>query len=197
MNLEEMIAQIRAALGLAENGDPVVAIANMQTQIAELRASLAADPERADTAEVAALRAQLRDAQTRYLTAEADANRRIAAIETRMLDAEAEARVDRLIDNGRIRPVARDVALNVARTSTEEQWSDFVAMLPSVDLRERGVATGADLAELEPNETDIKVARDLGLWDDADPAKSKIELMRAKAARRGKVLPADFDGGAA
>lgn len=194
MDLERLIADIRAALGLAEDADPVAAIAALNARIREQDAVIAGDRNAVDQAELSRLRRELSDAQRRYLVAEGETQQRVQAIEAQLRQTSAEQAVDALISSGRIRPVARDVALSLYMGTPSEQWPDVVALLPSVDLAERGVATGSALSELEPTQATIAVLRAVGEWDDKNPTASKIAYMKVEAQKRGMTLPEGYTG---
>jgi len=76
-------AEIRAALGVADDVDPVAAIATMRDENATLQATIAAGPGLPDAAEVAQMRRDLADAQRRYLTLESKRSAEIRAIQTK------------------------------------------------------------------------------------------------------------------
>lgn len=186
------VEEIRTALGIAEDVDPVAAIAAMRAENAALKGTIGADAALADKAEMARLRGVAADAQRRLLTIEGETNQRIAALEEERRIDKATNKVDGLIAKGRIKPVLRETALDLAQTMTEEKFDAFVATLPGVDLAERGMASGSELAELEPSATDISMAKQMGNWNDSNPTESRIALMRVKAKAKGLTLPAEI-----
>lgn len=185
------LKDILAALGIAEGADPVAAIKNLQAENASLKETIASDATKADVAQMAKLRSDLSDAQRQLLTLQGETNAQIAKIETERTKERAKAKVETLIAKGRIAPVMRDMAIDLAETMTEEKFDAFVATIPSIDLTERGVATGSELAELEPTQQEIAIAKQMGTWDDSKPAESRMKLMRVKAQDRGLIIPAE------
>lgn len=186
------LKDILAALGVAEDADPVAAIKNLQAEVASLKEAVAADKATADTAEMGRLRGELATVQQRLLTIESENSAKIRQIQEERRKEQAHAKVETLIAKGRILPAMRDTALNLAETISAEKFDEFVATLPALDLTERGVASGSELADLEPSATEIAVAKQMGFWNDAKPAESRMALMRQKAAEKGLTLPADF-----
>lgn len=185
------LKDVCTALGIAEDADPVAAISNMKAEIASLKETIASDATKADVATMAKLRSDLSDAQRQLLTLQGETNAQIAKIETERRKERAKAKVETLIAKGRIAPVMRDMAVDLAETMTEEKFDAFVATIPGIDLTERGVATGHELAELEPTPEEIKIAKQLGNWDDAKPNESRLALIRVKAKDKGLTLPAE------
>jgi phage I-like protein len=175
------LTAIRAALGIGEDGDIAAAIASLQAQVATLQATLTADaPEKLESAR---MREELQEANQRLLEADAAHNRDVLQLREKVRTMEAEARVDKAIAQGRVTPANREYALKVAMSETEEGWAKFVRTLPSVNLRELGTAGSFEYEEYEPTAAEIAVARQMGAWNDADPAASRQALMRAKGAK--------------
>lgn len=182
---------ILTALGIAEDADPVAAIANLRAEIASLKETIASDKTTADVAENARLRMDLVAAQQRLLSIESENAAKIRQIEIERRREQAVAKVDALIMKGLVKPVNRDVALGLAETLSAEKFDEYVATLTPIDMTERGVATGSELAELEPTATEIAIAKQMGTWDENKPNESRLALMRVKAKDRGLVLPAE------
>jgi hypothetical protein len=187
------LQDVLTALGIGEDADPVVAIKNMQARIASLEETIAGDKPTADAAEMSKIRNDLADTQRRLLTIESEHAAKIRQIEGERRKEQAHAKVETLIAKGRIAPVMRDTALNLAETMTPDKFDEFVATLPSIDLTERGVATGQELAELEPTPGEIAIAKQMGIWNEKDPNSSRMELMRTKAKAKGLTLPAEVN----
>jgi len=185
------IKDVLTALGIAEDADPVAAIANIRAEVASLKETIAGDKPTADAAEMAKLRSDLVSANQRLLTIEGENAAKISRIEVERRKEQAVAKVDTLIAKGRIRPANRDVALSLAEDLSAEKFDEYVATLPSIDLTERGVATGSELADLEPSQQEIAIAKQMGTWDETKPAASRLALMRVKAKERGLTLPVE------
>jgi hypothetical protein len=90
----------------------------------------------------------------------------------------------------------REELIKYGMDVSSDRLSEFIATIPRVDLTERGVATGSELAELEPTAAQIEVAKTAGAWDDAKPIESRMALMRINAKRKGLTLPENFMGAA-
>lgn len=185
------IKDVLAVLGIAEDADPVAAIANMKAEIAGLKETIGADASKVDVATMAKMRSDLSDAQRQLLTLQGETNAEIAKINGERLKERAKAKVETLIAKGRIAPVMRDMAIDLAETMTEEKFDAFVATIPGIDLTERGIASGSELAELEPSQDEVKIAKQMGNWDDNKPNESRMALMRIKAKDRGLIIPAE------
>lgn len=181
---------IRALLGIDEEADIGEAISGLQATIVAQKAVIDTDPESGEKGTLAKLRADLAAAERKALTLESETNMKIAKIERERAEERAVAQVDTWVAQGKIYPSQREMVLNFAKRDLKEA-TELVATLPSVDLRERGVATGHELAELEPTAEEIKVAKQLGAWDAKDPNKSRLALMKQKAADRGLTMPAE------
>lgn len=183
------LAEIRKALGIDENADPVAAIAAQAARIITLEQTIAADPKRASQADIAETRAALNEAQGAVLRTEAEFEAYKRAQTEDRRQERARHKVELLLEKGKVTPAHRERALGLALSMTDEAFDEFVKVLPQVDFRERGIATDAEMAELEPTETEIKVAQDMGTWDATDVEGSKRKIMRAKAAAKGVVMP--------
>lgn len=170
---------IRKLLSIDEDADIVEAITGLQTQ---LRERDEADPARADLAKT---QRDLSETQARILTMENNHERALLEARQEKDDAEAKQRVDLAIAEGRIAPRNRELALSFARKGTD-QFDKFVGNLPGVDLSERGSSAGdLNLAELEPTPQEIKLAEEMGVWNDD----YRKQLIRDKAAARGVAIP--------
>jgi phage I-like protein len=176
--------ELRQALGIGEDADVTAEITNLQDRIKELEATIATDGKATEKAEVAQLRRDLGDAEKRYLSQEADWQKRLIALEEENRREKAERMVDAAVASGRVQPALRGMALKLALRDPKD-FEEFAAKLPGIDLTERGVATDADLAGLEPTATELVVAKQLGI--------SRVQLIKQKAADKGIDLPADFD----
>lgn len=183
------LKDVLVALGIAEDADPVAAIANMKAEIVSLKDTIATDPAKAAPAEMADMRRSLTEANAKLLHLQADFDSKLATMREERRQEQAKAKIDTLIARGKITKANQEAALDLALNLSEEKFDAIVATMASVDLTERGVATGSDMAELEPSAQEIAIAKQLGSWDDTKPAESRLALMRVKAKERGLVLP--------
>ena len=177
---------LRQALGIGEDADPVAAVTNLQDRVKELEATIRADPKATEKAEVAALRKDLGDAEKRYISQEREMTQRVIALEQENRREKAEHMVDKAVSDGRVQPALREMALKLALRDPKD-FEEFAAKLPGIDLTERGVATDADLAGLEPTAAELIVAKQLGI--------SRVQLIKQKAVDKGVDLPPDFEKG--
>ncbi len=173
--------EVRQALGLDDDGDILAAIAGLKDKVLTLSETL--KTEAPDKGEIAQLRAQLSEAHEKVIAITNDGKAEMLALRQKVHNMEAEARVDKAIAAGRITPANRQIAVEVALGKTEEEFSRFVSTLPKVDLTERGSAGNFEDQQFEPTEAEIAVARQMGTWNDADPAGSRLSLMKAKGAK--------------
>lgn len=185
---------IREALGIGEEVDIIEAIRSISATVAAQAAVIGSDKDATDAAKMLKLQTDLTLANQRLLTIESENSAKIRALESDRRKEQAHAKVETLIAKGRIIPAMRDTALNLAETLAPEKFDEFVATLPSIDMTERGIASGTELADLEPTAGEIAVAKQTGTWNDADPAKSRLAIMRVKAASKGLALPAEIAG---
>ena len=176
--------EIRQALGIDEDADPVAAITNLQAKVSELEATLKSDAQGTDKGEFARLRKELSDAEKRYLSQESEWQKRLIALEEENRHEKAERMVDAAIAAGRVMPALKEMAFKLALRDPKD-FEEFVAQLPGVDLRERGMATDADLAELEPTAQEIAQAKQMGVWSE----EYRLKLMQTKAQAKGITLP--------
>lgn len=174
--------EIRQALGIDEEADPVAAIQNLQAKVDELETTLKGDTQTADKAEHARLTKELSESEKRYITQERELTQRIIALEEENRHEKAERMVEAAVASGRVQPTLKEMALKLALRDPKD-FEEFVSRLPGIDLRERGVATDADMVELEPTVTEMTVAKQLGV--------SREQLIRQKAADKGIELPPD------
>lgn len=180
-------AEIRTALGIDEEGDPVAAIANIRAENATLKATIASDAPAADKAAVAKLHADLAEAQRKTVTLEAEMSMKIVRLEQERNDEKAVALVETAIAKGRAYPVQRDMLINMAKRDLKGT-EEFMATLPSVDMRERGVASGNELAELEPTAQELTIAKQMGFETNNE---WRMGVMRDKAKAKGLTIPAE------
>jgi len=176
--------EIRQALGIGEDADTVAAIKSLQTKVSDLEIALNADTQAADKGELIRLRRELSDAEKRYLSQESDWQKRIIALEEDNRHEKAERMVDAAIAAGRVQPALKEMALKLALRDPKD-FEEFVAKLPGVDLSERGVATDADMAALEPTAQEIEQAKQMGVWS----PEYRARLMREKAVAKGLTPP--------
>jgi ATP-dependent Clp endopeptidase proteolytic subunit ClpP len=180
---------IRQALGLDEEGDILAAVSGLHTEIATLKATLKdQDPPGKD--ENRTLKRALAESQMKYVQLETEKDRKIVELQSELRVAQAEHRVDAAIQAGRVAPAQREMVLNIALRESEEDFTAFIKGLPSVDFTEHGGAGGGDYADFEPTPQEIAIAKQMGNWDEAKPAESRLALMRAKAGAKGVTIPA-------
>lgn len=175
--------EVRQALGIDGDADPVAAIANMRADIEALKATISGDKATADKAAVAQLRSDLASAQRAALSGESVMNQRIAALEEERRQEKAHHKVENLVMRGKIKPAQREFALNLALTMAPDKFDEFASTLQGVDLTERGVASGSELAALEPTSAEMKLAKEMGLTRD--------DMMRQKAKNQGLTIPVE------
>lgn len=192
MNFEQLIAEARAAARIDENADLVAAIAALTERAENAERAVRESATAVDRAEMLRMQGELADAQRRLLMSDSEAQRELVAMRNSLRETQADAEVERLVAAGRIRPVSRDVARSLYLTTPPERWQDTVALFPSIDLAERGIAAGSDLEGLEPSAQDIAVAKSLGQWNDADPTASKLAIMQQKARDAGLSIPSGY-----
>ena len=181
--------EIAQALGITEDDDAVAAIANMKAEIAEMKAQIAADPKLAQNADMREMRKQLTEANQRLLSVETNFNNRLAILNEDRRQEQATAKVEALVVRGKIPPVYRDTALDLAMNLTAEQFDAYVATLRSVDLTERGMASSDEMTAFEPTENEIKIAKSMGI--DTTSKEWRVGVMRQKAKATGLTLPAE------
>lgn len=182
------LKEITTALSIADDADPVAAIKNMQAEVASLKATIAGDKPTAEAAQMAQLTTDLAEAKRALIIEQSENARKIAAIELEARKDRAVAKVEKAIASGKP-PVMREKLLEVALMMTPEAFDDFLVTIPSIDLTERGVATGHELAELEPTQDEVKIARNMGI--DPSSKEWRLGIMRQKAKAKGLSLPAE------
>jgi ATP-dependent protease ClpP protease subunit len=172
---------IRQALGLDETADPVAAIEALRMRAETAEVTLKADAP--DKGEAAQLRAQLDEAHERILGSDNEHKGEIIQLRERMLQMEATARVEAAIAHGRITPANRALALEWALGKSEDEFNRFIASLPKVPMGELGTAGSFENEQYEPTAEEIAAAKQLGIWNDDNPAESRNALMRTKGAK--------------
>ena len=181
--------EIRQALGIDDEADILAAVTGLHTEIAQLKATLKdQDPPGKD--ENRTLKRELAESQMKFVQLETEKDRKIVELQSGLRVAQAEHRVDAAIQAGRVAPAQREMVLNIALRESEEDFTAFIKGLPSVDFTEHGGAGGGDYADYEPTPQEIAIAKQMGSWDEAKPAESRLALMRAKAAAKGVTIPA-------
>lgn len=180
---------IRELLGLDEEADISAAIRGLQTTVVAQKAVIETDTAKAEAAETAKLRNDLADARRRLIIEESENARKIATIEDSARRDRVEARVEKAIGREGKPPRMRDQLLEYGLSVPADKFDEFIATIPSIDMTERGVATGHELAELEPSQSDYAVAKSMGI----DPASKdwRMGIMREKAKAKGLTLPAE------
>src|SRR5690242_11146071 len=98
--MDELIDQVRNILNIDDAADPVMAIAELKSEITTLRQTIASDPKTQDKAEVVALRQELTKAQQKLLSIEAETNVRIAELKEEKRHDAAVAKVEALVAKG-------------------------------------------------------------------------------------------------
>ncbi len=147
---------IRKLLSIDDEADIGEAITGLQKEVVGLKE---AEP---DKAEMIVLKRELGESRERILTMENDHSTAILDERERHRRTEADWMVDSAIQSGRIAPRNRSMALDMALRAPEK-FETFVGQLQTgVDLTERGTSGGTDYPDFEPNEEDIKQAKDLG-----------------------------------
>ena len=180
---------IRQALGLDEEGDILAAVTGLHTEIAQLKATLKdQDPPGKD--ENRTLKRELAESQMKYVQLETEKDKKIIELQDGLRVAQAQHRVNAAIQAGRVAPAQREMVLNIALRESEDDFNAFIKGLPSVDFTEHGGAGGGDFADHEPTPQEIAIAKQMGSWDEAKPAESRLSLMRAKAGAKGVTIPA-------
>lgn len=180
--------EIRQALGIDDTADPVATIHALAGEVATLKAAVASDRGKAESAQLLDVQRELSELKRQRLVEQGENERRIAELESRARKDRAVAKVERLIAQGKP-PRMREDLLDLAMTMPEDKFDAFVATIPTIDMRERGVATNADMLDLELTPAEITIAKQMGNWDEAHPEKSRLNLMRVKAAAKGLALP--------
>ncbi len=181
--------EIRQALGIDDEADILAAVTGLHTEIAALKATLKdQDPPGKD--ENRNLRRELAEAEKRYIQVETEKDKKIIEIEDELRVAQAQHRVDAVIQAGRVTPAQREMVLKIALRESEEDFQTFIKGLPSVDFTEHGGAGGGDYADFEPTPQEIAIAKQMGNWDESKPAESRLALMRTKALAKGVTIPA-------
>lgn len=182
---------IRTLLGIDEEADPADAIRGLQSTIIAQDAVIKTDAKGEQKKELAGARASAAEAQRMVLMLQAESDAKFGKIDDERRKEKATNKVDMLVQRGKVKPVHRDMTLELALAMSDEKFDAYIAMLPTIDLTERGVATGHDLAELEPTQSEIAIAKQMGTWNDAKPEESRLAMMRTKAKEKGLTLPAE------
>jgi hypothetical protein len=112
------------------------------------------------------------------LSQESEYGQRILALEDRNRQKEAEWTVDTAIQQGRVAPKDRDLALKLALNDADG-FAKFAANL-RVDLNERGMAMDAQMAALEPPKEEMETATQMGY--------TREQIMAQKARDMGIAL---------
>lgn len=175
------LAPVRQALGLGEDGDAVAAIEGLKGQIATLTSTL--QGEAPGKVEAAQLKADLQEARQRYISLDNEKNQEMFTLKEQVTQMKAENRVEKAINAGRITHANKEYALKVSLGSqSDEEWEAFVRTLPKVDLREHGASLDLQMAEVEPTEEQMRVARQTG--------QTREQIMAQNARDKGFKLPA-------
>jgi len=163
---------LRAALGIDDEGDPIAAINALK--------AVAKDIATGEKGAENALRHELAEVRQAHLAATSDLTQELLTVRDRARQKEAAYAVDGAIQQGRVTPKDRDIALNLALNDADA-FKKFASTL-RVDLNERGAAVDAAMAAIEPTQDEVKIAASMGV--------SKEALMKQKAADQGIKLPA-------
>ena len=181
--------EIRQALGIDDEADILAAVSGLHTEIATLKATLKdQDPPGKD--ENRTLKRELAESQMKYVQLETEKDKKIIELQDGLRVAQAQHRVDAAIQAGRVTPAQREMVLKIALRESEEDFQTFIRGLPSVDFTEHGGSGGGDFADFEPTPSEIAIAKQMGNWNEAKPAESRLALMRVKAAAKGVTIPA-------
>lgn len=163
---------IRKLLGLAEDADVVEAI-----KLLHEKAKTPPEGDGGDEA-VKELKAELETTSKKVVQLE--------GVEAARL---AETLVDGLIAETRLLPAQRAEALKMALRDYAGAEAFFKTQQKGmVTLGERGSADDETIASLEPTPEQVKMAQDMGVWDEGH----RIQLIRDNAAAKGITLPATF-----
>jgi hypothetical protein len=73
-------------------------------------------------------------------------------------------------------------------SATSEALDALIDTIPTIDMTERGVASGTELADLEPSQSDYKIARDMGFHGKTEK-EWRVDFMRSKAKEKNLTLP--------
>lgn len=167
-----MTDEIRQALGLGDEGDVIAAINALK--------GAARDVATGEKGAENKLQRELSEARQRLLSQESEYGQRILALEDSNRQKEAEWAVDSAIQQGRVAPKDRDLALKLALNDSEG-FAAFAANL-RVDLNERGRQIDETMAAFEPTEAELHYGEQMGL--------TREQIMAQKAADLGVKLPA-------
>jgi hypothetical protein len=167
--------QLRTLLGLKEGDDVVEAIKLLHEKAKTMPKKGDDDPKDGD---VAQLRADLDEASQQIvkLTGEGAAR-------------QATELVDGLIAETRLLPAQRGEAIKMALRDYKGAKAFFETQQKgAIKLGERGTADDETIAGLEPTESQIEMAKSMGIWS----PEQRILIMRDNATAKGIELPADF-----
>lgn len=117
----------------------------------------------------------------------ASALQRIAVLEGNGQESRITGMVDEAIKAGKVMPASRDalVKMGVADEASLKTYLDGLQVSRPLSTQARGASTGKDgeldLAEFEPSDTDMEVARQMG--------RTREDVMRDKITARGLEVP--------
>jgi hypothetical protein len=134
------------------------------------------------------MQADLTEARGKLMIEQTENAREIASIRAEARKDKVIATVEKAIASG-VRPVMRDELVKYGMDVTAERFEDFIRTIPRIDLTERGVASGSELAELEPTQAEVAIAKNMGT--DVTSKDWLLGIMREKAKARGLTLPAE------
>lgn len=180
------LEDIYAALGIAEDADPVAAIAAMKVEASSLRGVIASDKGKTELAEVVAMRNELADIKGKLIIEQTENASRIEKIEAAARRDRVIATVERAIAKGKP-PRVREDAIEYGMMVTAEKLDSFLATIPSVDMTERGVASGSELDALTPTDAEMGIRK--AMYPNETPAAAIKALMNVKAKAAGLTLP--------
>lgn len=165
------LAEVLAALGLDEDGDPIAAIDTLK--------AAATDIATGEKGEANALKRELEEERKARLTETTELRQQLIEVNSRFRQKEAEWVVDSAIQAGRVLPKDRDMSIKLA-INDPDSFRQFASTL-RVDLNERGAAIDAAMAEIEPTEDEIRIAASMGV--------TREQLIAEKAKEKGITVP--------
>jgi ribosomal protein L29 len=180
-------AEIRAALGIDEAADIGETIKGLQTTVAAQKAVIDTDTAKTEAADTAKLRGDLATARAQLIIEQSENAHKIKQLEESNRQDRVVARVEKAIGREGKPPVMRDQIIEYGMMVDSEALDKFIATIPSIDMTERGVASGSELAELEPTQNEIAVAKQMNI--DTASKEWRLGIMREKAKAKGLTLP--------
>ena len=169
---------VREALGIGPDDDPIEAIGAMKAKLDEL--STAAEAKEQEGGEQLSRAAQ----------ANTELSQRVLDLETKLAQAEAKQLVERYAD--RIVPANQETALAFALKDPDAAASWFAKQPKVLEFGERGDGGNEEmLSRIAPTSDELSVFR--AMHGGNDPNHGQMtDLMKQKAKRLGIALPENF-----